>query len=53
MAEEIKRLKARMKIILISGANDCFRQVDEHLFYMQKPYTRESLSEVISIALAS
>lgn len=53
LAEEIKRLKARMKIILISGANDSFRQVDENLFYMQKPYTRESLSRVIDLALTS
>lgn len=52
LAEEIRQLQRTSKFILISGANNSFRQIDEDMYYMQKPYTRESLGQVITMALS-
>jgi len=52
LADEIRQMERESKFILISGANDAFKQVDEDLYFMQKPYTRESLGQVIDMALS-
>lgn len=52
LAEEIRQMQRESKFILISGANDSFKQIDEDMYYMQKPYTRESLGQIITMALS-
>jgi len=52
LAEKIRQMQRESKFILISGANDSFKQIDEDMYYMQKPYTRESLGQIITMALS-